>query len=76
MLLKAKFHYAIFVLVFVSRDLELGEVKKLPNTRHLGTIAQLCQAIALQLGTYRQSEKNLLNSNTSPRPYNMVNLAH
>jgi len=24
-------------------------------------------------GTYRQSEKNLLNSNNSPRPYNIVN---
>jgi len=35
------------------------------KNRHLGTIAQLCQAISSQLRMYRQSEKNLLNSNTS-----------
>jgi len=33
------------------------------KTRHLGTIAQLCRAISSQLRHYRQSKKNLLNSN-------------
>jgi len=31
--------------------------KKSPKSRHLGTIAQLCQAVSLQQGMYRQSEK-------------------
>ena len=39
--------------------------KKTPKNRHLGTITQICRAISLQLRQYRQSEKNLLNSNTS-----------
>ena len=48
--------------------------QKSPKIRHLGTIAQLCQAISLQLRQYRQSEKNLLNSNIFPTsPHNMVN---
>jgi len=39
------------------------------ENRHLGTIAQLCNQ-----GTYRQSEKNLLNGNTSSTcAHNMAN---
>jgi len=49
-------------------------MQKVSKNRHLGTIAQLCRAISLQLGTYRQSEKNLLSSNISSTcPHNMVN---
>jgi len=52
----------------------MQDAKKSPKMRHLGTITQLCQAISSQKGTYRQSEKNLLNINTSSTcPYNMVN---
>jgi len=48
--------------------------KKSPTIGHLGTIAQLCRAISLQLRHYRQPEKNLLNSNISATcPHNMVN---
>ena len=43
----------------------------------LGTIAQICRAVSSQLrhvSSYRQSEKNLLNSNVSPTcPHNMAN---
>ena len=43
------------------------------KNRHLGTIAQICWAASLQL---RQSENNLLNSNTSSTcPHNMVNFS-
>jgi len=49
--------------------------KNVAKNRHLGTIAQLCRAMSSQLGTYRQSEKNLLSSNMSSTcPHNMVNL--
>jgi len=44
------------------------------KTRHLGTIAQLCQAISSQLRHIQTIGKKLLNSNISPTcPYNMVN---
>jgi len=44
------------------------------KNRHLGIIAQLCQAISSQLRHYWQSEKNLLSSNMSSTwPHNMVN---
>jgi len=49
--------------------------KKSPKIGHLGTIAQLCQAISLQLRhVLTIGKKNLLNSNVSPTcPHNMVN---
>jgi len=48
--------------------------KKVAKNRHLGTIAQLRQAISLQLGHILTIGKNLLSSNTSSTcPYNMVN---
>ena len=44
------------------------------KNRHLGTIAQLCQAISSQLRHVSTIGKKLLSSNISPtRPYNMVN---
>jgi len=44
------------------------------KNRHLGTIAQLCQAISLQLRHVSTIRKKLLNSNVSPTcPNNMVN---
>jgi len=43
------------------------------NNRHLGTIAQLCRAISSQLRYVSTIKKNLLNSNTSTCPDNMVN---
>jgi len=51
----------------------MQDAKKSPKIRHLGTIAQICRALRNE-GTYRQSEKNLLNSNVFPtRAHNMVN---
>jgi len=49
--------------------------KKVAKNRHLGTIAQLCWAISLQLRhVLTVGEKNLLSSNVSSRsPHNMVN---
>jgi len=48
--------------------------KKSPKICHLGTIVQLFLAISLQLRPFRQSEKNLLNSNTSSTcRHNMAN---
>jgi len=48
--------------------------KKLAKNRHLGTIAQLCRAISLQLRHVSTIGKNLLSSNISSRcPRNMVN---
>jgi len=48
--------------------------KKLPKVRHLGTIAQLCRAISLQLRHISTIGKNLLNSGMSSTcPHNMVN---
>jgi len=42
--------------------------------RHVRTIAQLCQAVYLQLRHVRQSGKNLLNSNISSTcPHNVAN---
>jgi len=48
--------------------------KKSPKIRHLGTIAQLCQAISSQLRHVSTIWKNLLSSNTSSTcPHNMAN---
>jgi len=48
--------------------------KKVPKNRHLGTIAQLCRAISLQLSHISAIGKNLLSSNISSTcPHNMVN---
>jgi len=44
------------------------------KTRHLGTIAQRCQAISSQLRHVLTTGKKLLNSISPPAcPYNMVN---
>jgi len=54
-----------------------AEPKISPKLRHLGTIVQLCRTISspIRLGIHGQSEKNLLNSNTSSNtcPDNTVN---
>ena len=51
----------------------MQDPKNRQKMRHLGTIAQLCRAISSQM--YRQSEKYLLNSNTSSTcSDNMMNL--
>jgi len=48
--------------------------KKLAKNRHLGTIAQLCRAISLQLRHVSTIKKNLLSSNISSTcSYGMVN---
>jgi len=48
--------------------------KKVAKNRHLGTIAQLCQAIFSQLRHVSTIGKNLLISNMSSRcPHNMMN---
>jgi len=48
--------------------------KKVAKNRHLGTIAQLCQAISPQLRHVSTIGKNLLSSNISSTcPHNMVN---
>jgi len=48
--------------------------KKSPNVRHLGTIAQICRAMSLQLRYAMTIGKNLLKINISSTcPYNMVN---
>jgi len=59
-------------------SLKIRDAKKLPKIRHLGTIAQLCQAISLQLRHILTiGKKILLNSNISPTcPHHMTNLAH
>jgi len=45
-----------------------------PKNRHLGTSAQLCRPISLQLRHVSTIGKNLLNSNVFPTwPHNMVN---
>jgi len=47
--------------------------KKVAKNRHLGTITQLVGPYLSNEGMYRQSEKNLLSSNTSSTcPDNMV----
>ena len=49
--------------------------KKLPKSRHLGTIPQLCRAISSQLRHVSTIGKNLLNTDTSSTcPRNMVNV--
>jgi len=46
------------------------------KNRHLGTIAQLCQAISSQLRHLSTIGKNLLNSNISSTcPHNIVNFS-
>jgi len=48
--------------------------KKVAKNRHLGTIAQLCWAISLQLRHVSTIGKNFLSSNMSSTcPHNMVN---
>ena len=48
--------------------------KKVAKNRHLGTIAQLCRAISLQLRHISTIGKKLLSSNMSSTcPHNMVN---
>jgi len=47
--------------------------KKVAKNRHLGTIAQLCQAISLQLKHVSTIRKNLLSSNMSSRCSQMLN---
>ena len=48
--------------------------KNVAKNRHLGTIAQLCQAISSQLRHVSTIGKNLLSSNISSIcPHNMVN---
>jgi len=48
--------------------------KNVAKNRHLGTIAQLCRAISLQLRHVSTTGKNLLSSNISSRcPHNIVN---
>jgi len=54
---------------------ENTECKNSPKNCHLGTIAQLCRAISLQLRHMSTIRKNLLSSNISYTcPHNMVNL--
>jgi len=51
----------------------MKDAKNSPKIRHLGTIAQLCQAVSLQLKHISTIGKMLLNSNTSSTcPQNMV----
>jgi len=48
--------------------------KKSPKIRHVGTVAQLCQAMSTQVRHVPTVGKNLLDSNFSPTcPHNMVN---
>jgi len=48
--------------------------KKLPKICYLGTIAQICRAISLQIRHVSTIGKKLLNTNTSSTcPRNMVN---
>ena len=48
--------------------------KKSPKSRYLGTIAQVCRAIASQLRHISTIGKNLSSSNITPtRSHNMVN---
>ena len=55
-------------------SLEMQDAEKSTKIRHLGTIAQLCGTISSQLRHVSTTEKNLLNSNTSPTcPHNIVN---
>ena len=55
--------------------LKIQDAKKVAKNCHLGTIAQLCRAISLQLRHVSTIGKNLLSSNMSSRcPHNMVNL--
>jgi len=58
----------------VHGSLEMQDPKKVAKNRHLGTIAQLCQAISSQPRHLSTIGKNLLSSNISSRcPHNMVN---
>ena len=57
-----------------TRRAEKYRTQKLSINRHLGTIAQICPAISLQLRHVSTIGKNLLSSNISPTcPHNMVN---
>ena len=53
-----------------------AELKTSPKTSHLGTIAQLCQAISSPLRHVSTIRKNLLSSNISSTcPHNTVNFS-
>jgi len=56
-------------------SLKIQDTKKSPKNRHLGTIAQLCRAISLQLRHISTiGKKNLLSCNMSSTcPRNMAN---
>ena len=57
-----------------TRLAEIQDAKNLFLDRHLGTIAQFCRAISLQLRHVSTMGKNLLNSNiSSTRLHNMAN---
>ena len=57
-------------------SLKTQDATKVAKNRHLGTIAQLCRAISLQLRHVSTiGKKNLLSTNMSSTcPHNMVNL--
>jgi len=58
-----------------TRLAENAGPQKVAKNRHLGTIAQLCQAISSQPRHVSTMGKNLLSSNmSSRRPHNMVNI--
>jgi len=62
--------------MYCTRLTENTGRKELPKIRHLGTIAQLCRAVSLQLRHVSTIGKNLLNSSISCRcPYNMLNFS-
>jgi len=57
-----------------TRLAENTERKKVAKNLHLGTIAQLCRAVSLELRHVSTIGKKLLNINVSPTcPCNMVN---
>jgi len=59
-----------------TRLAENTERKKSPKIRHLGTIAQLCRAISLQLKHVSTIRKKLSSSNISQTsPHNMANFS-
>jgi len=63
--------------VYRKVAVENAACKKSPESRHLGTIPQLCRAISSQLRHVSTVGKNLLSTNISPIcPHNMVNMAY
>jgi len=51
----------------------LAENTGCKKNRHFGTIAQLCQAVFAAEACIDNRRKNLLNTDTSSCPHNMVN---